>query len=142
MFSMGILGKDNDGDNTGRMFVIPGHKLITESIRKEDLHSNSIRKELIRIPFQTLGSTLSFSEFVAVLEKFLIESLPTLSKKTCGNYQTYIGHKYKMDIDYFEEKCIIISVGLVGKWEANVANKRKIIGFVEQYRKEKRQDKY
>jgi hypothetical protein len=139
IFSIGLLGKDNDGDNTGRMFVIPGHKLISESVRKEDLHSNSIRKELVRIPFQTLGSTLGFTEFIAVLEQYLSESLPTLSKKNCGNYQTYIGHKYKLDIDYFEDKCIVITVGLVGKWESNVANKIKIVSFVEGYRKEKQE---
>jgi hypothetical protein len=137
IFSIGLLGKDNDGDNTGRMFVIPGHKLISESIRKEDLHSNSIRKELVRIPYRTRDFALAFPEFLTSLEGYLTSTLPTLSRKNCGNFQTYIGHRYKMDIDYFEDKCIIITVGLIGKWEANVANKRKIIGFVEGYRQEK-----
>lgn len=113
MFSVGVLGKDNDGDNTGRAFIIPSHKFITESIRKEDLHSNSIRKELLRIPYKTESFSVTFDEFIHLLEEFLIKNLPTLSKKNCGNYQTYIGYKYKMDIDYLEEKCIIITIGLV-----------------------------
>lgn len=141
IFSIGILGKDNDGDSTGRMFVIPGHKLITESIRKEDLHANSIRKELIKIPYKTRDFTFEFQDFMGSLEKYLWEILPTLSKKNCGNFQTYIGHKYKLDIDYLEDKCIIISIGLVGKWENNVANKIKIISFVEWYRREKQEKK-
>lgn len=139
IFSIGILGKDNDGDSTGRMFVIPGHKLITESIRKEDLHANSIRKELIKIPYKTRDFTLEFRAFMEGLEKYLGVTLPTLSKKNCGNFQTYIWHKYKLDIDYLEDKCIIVTVGLVGKWEDNVANKIKIISFVEGYRREKQE---
>ena len=71
IFSIGILGKDNDGDSTGRMFVIPGHKLITESIRKEDLHANSIRKELIKIPYKTQDFILGFQEFIERLEQYL-----------------------------------------------------------------------
>lgn len=139
IFSIGILGKDNDGDNTGRMFVIPGHKLITESIRKEDLHANSIRKELLKIPYKTQEFTIEFETFIENLGRYLDEILSTLSKENCGNFQTYIGHKYKLDIDYLEEKCIIITVWLVGKWEDNVANKIKIVSFVEGYRKVKQE---
>lgn len=131
VFSIGILGKDNDGDSTGKMYVIPGYKLIMESIRKEDLHVNSIKKELLRIPFVTGEFSLQFWEFLKELENYLTTTLPTLSKKNCGNFQTYIGHKYKMDIDYLEDKCIVITVWLVGNWETNVENKKKIVWFVE-----------
>lgn len=137
IFSIGILWKNEDGENTGRMFVIPGHKLITESIRKEDLNADSIRKEIIKIPYKTKDFVLEFSEFLTTLEKYLGDILPTLSKKNCGNFQTYIGYKYKLDIDYLEDKCIIITVGVVGKWENNVANKKKIIWYVESFRQEK-----
>ncbi len=131
VFSIGILGKDNDGDSTGKMYVIPGHKLITESIKKEDLHVNSIKKELLRIPFITQDFSLDFWEFLKELEHYLNSTLPTLSKRNCGNFQTYIGYKYKMDIDYLEDKCIIITVWIVGNWETNVDNKKKIISFIE-----------
>ena len=102
MFSIGIVGKDNDGDNTGRMFTIPSYRFIMEAIRNEDLHSNSIRKELLKIPFKTQDFTEDFAHFLSLLEEFLDKQLTTLSKKNCGNYQTYIGHKYKMDIDYLD----------------------------------------
>lgn len=128
---MGIIGKDNDGDNTGKLFVIPTYKFITEIIRREDLHVSSIRKELLRIPFQTEKFTVNFSEFLDELKKILDEILPVMQRKNAGNYQTYIGHRYKMDIDYLDEKCIIISIGMVGKWENNVKNKEKIVKFVE-----------
>jgi hypothetical protein len=134
MLGVGILGKDNDGDNTGRMFVIPSYKFISETLKKEDLHTNSIRKELLRIPFKSSEFSITFDDFMKDLGWFLTAHLPTLSKKNCWNYQTYIGHKYKMDIDYLEEKCIIITIWLVGKWEENVEKKRKIVAFVESKR--------
>jgi Mechanosensitive ion channel len=136
MLGVGILGKDNDGDNTGRMFVIPSYRFLTETIKKEDLHTDSIRKELLRIPFRTDDFTIDFATFIRALETFLDNELNTLSKKNCGNYQAYIGHRYKMDIDYLEDKCITITVGLVGSWEANVQNKKKIVSFVESRKKE------
>jgi hypothetical protein len=40
-----------------------------------------------------------------------------------------------MDIDYLEDKAIIITVGLVGKWENTVESKKKIVGFVESMRR-------
>jgi hypothetical protein len=113
LFSIGLLGKDNDGDNTGRHYTIPTYKLLTDTIRKEDLHASSIRKEILRIPFVTMDFSLSFSDFVTELETYLNALLPTLNRKSCGNYQTYIGHKYKIDFDYLEEKCVVITVGLV-----------------------------
>jgi hypothetical protein len=39
-----------------------------------------------------------------------------------------------MDIDYLEDKCIIVTVGLVGKWRRNVERKELIIAWAEQYR--------
>lgn len=132
MLGVGILGKDNDGDNTGRMFVIPSFKFLSETIKKEDLYTHSIRKELLRIPFKTEEFLVDFSTFLRSLEVFLEGELKTLSKKNCGNYQTYIGYKYKMDIDYLEDKCILITIGLVGRWEDTVENKKKIISFIEE----------
>ncbi len=127
MFTIGLLGKDNDGDNTGRHFTIHGHRFLTETIRREELQIESIRKELIRIPYGHEDYTLSYSEFTAQLKNELNRILPIITKKNCGNFQTYIGYKYKMDSDYFEDKCIIITIGIVGKWRRNVERKEQII---------------
>lgn len=90
MLGVGILGKDNDGDNTGRMFVIPSFKFLTETIKKEDLHADSIRKELLKIPYISKSFEPDFATFIRSLENFLDSELKTLSKRNCGNYQTYI----------------------------------------------------
>ena len=134
MFTIGILGKDNDGDNMGRHLTIPSHRFLTETIRREELQVESIRKELVRIPYDHETYSLSFSEFMTGLRGELDTICSTMTKKNCGNFQTYIGYKYKMDIDYLEDKCIIITVGLVGKWRRNVERKELIIAWAEQYR--------
>ncbi len=137
MFTIGMLGKDNDGDNTGRYFTIPSHRFLTETIRREELQVESIRKELVRIPYDHETYSLSFTEFMTGLRGELDTICSTMTKKNCGNFQTYIGYKYKMDIDYLEDKCIIITVGLVGKWRRNVERKEQIITWAEQYRVKK-----
>ena len=137
MFTIGMLGKDNDGDNTGRYFSIPSHRFLTETIRREELGIESIRKEMIRIPYDHETYSLPFTEFMTGLKKELDIICSTMTKKNCGNFQTYIGYKYKMDIDYLEDKCIIITVGLVGKWRRNVERKEQIITWAEQYRVKK-----
>jgi hypothetical protein len=137
MFSIGILGKDNDGDNTGKLFIIPSYKFLLEPIRKEELSTSSIHKELLKIPFKTAEFPIEFKEFMAQLEQFLEELLPVANRKNAGNYQTYIGHRYKMDIDYLEDKCIVITIGIIGKWERNVEYKRKIVEYIESIRTSK-----
>lgn len=134
MFSIGLLGKDNDGDSTGRLFVIPSHRFLTEIIRKEDLHANSIKKEILKVPFKQQDFSVDFATFLQELEAFMNTLLPLINRKNSGNFQTYIGHRYKIDIDYFEDKCIMITIGMVGKWEQSVEYKRKITEFVERFR--------
>ncbi len=137
MFTIGLLGKDNDGDNTGRHFTIPWYKFLTETIRREELQVESIRKELVKIPYSHETYSIGFSEFITGLKAEIDTLLPIITKKNCGNFQTYIGYKYKMDIDYFEDKCIVITIGLVGKWQRNVERKGQIVSWAEQFRVKK-----
>ncbi len=139
MFTIGLLGKDNDGDNTGRHFTIPGYKFLTETIRREELQIESIRKELIRIPYSHETYSLWFTDFTNQLKNELNTILPIITKKNCWNFQTYIGYKYKMDIDYNEDKCITFTVGIIWKWGRNVEKKEQIIWWTEQFRIQKKQ---
>lgn len=113
MFTIGLLGKDNDGSNTGKHFTIPGHKFLSETIRREELQAESIRKEFIRVPYSNESYDLTFSEFILQLKSELNIILPMITKKNCGNFPTYIGHKYKLDIDYQEDKCITITIDII-----------------------------
>ena len=142
MFTVWLLGKDNDGDNTGRHFTIPGNKFLTETIKREELQVESIRKELIRIPYSHESYSLNFVEFNKELKNILNNMLPMITKKNCGNFQTYIWYKYKLDVDYYEDKCIIITVGIIGKWRKNVERKEQIVEWAEQYRIQKSPREY
>lgn len=137
MFTVWLLGKDNDGDNTGRHFTIPGYKFLTETIRREELQVESIRKELIRIPYSHESYSIGFNQFNKELKNLLNTILPMITKKNCGNFQTYIGYKYKLDIDYYEDKCITITVWIIWKWRKNVERKEQIVEWAEQFRLEK-----
>ncbi len=134
MFSIGLIGKDHDGDSTGKLFVIPSHKFLTEVITKEDLHSTGIRKETMRIPIKNGEFETTLGVFLNEFEEFLTTMLPVLNRKSVGNYQTYIGQRYKIDIDYLEDKCVIITLGMVGKWKDLTLQKQKIIEWVEERR--------
>ena len=134
MFTIGILGKDNDGDNTGRHFTIPWYRFLTETIRREELQIESIRKELIKLPYDYTQYSLDFPAFMEWLKKQLDIICSMITKKNCGNFQTYIGYKYKIDVDYLEDKCIIITIGIIGKWSRNVERKEQIITWAERYR--------
>lgn len=134
MFSIGIIGKDQDGDSTGKLFVIPSHKFLTEVITKEDLHSSGIRKEIVRIPVKTGEFDSSLGQLISDLEIFLSGVFPVMNRKSIGNYQTYIGHRYKLDVDYLEDKCVMISIGIVGKWDELTKQKQSIIEWVESRR--------
>ncbi len=137
MFTVWLLGKDNDGDNTGRHFTIPGYKFLTETIRREELQVESIRKELIRIPYSHESYSIGFNQFNKELKNLLNTILPMITKKNCGNFQTYIGYKYKLDVDYYEDKCITITVWIIWKWRKNVERKEQIVEWAEQFRLEK-----
>lgn len=140
-FSVWVLGKDNDGDSTGKLLEIPSHKFITETVRKEELKTTSIRKELIKIPFNTHEFDMELHDLLDALRKYMDTFLPLCNRKNAWNYQTYIGYRYKLDIDYLEDKCIIITIGIVWRWERNVENKEKIFEWIESRRKRQQEQK-
>lgn len=133
MLTVGLIGKDANGENTGELFTIPSHKFITEIVEKEDLRSGSIIRDEIEIPYNKRDFTVGFDEFIRVLRPFLQETFPVKNMKNTGNYQSYIGHKYKIDYHYNNEKYIGIRIRFIGTSEQNARHKEEIITFVDKY---------
>lgn len=133
MLSVGIMGKDENGENTGELFVVPNYKFLTEIIAKEDLRSESIMKDSFDIYYHHGDFTIGFEDFLKELRKFLQSTLPVNNMKNVGNYQSYVGHKYKLDFHAPNEKSICIR--FIGKTKENALYKEKIIGFIDQYQK-------
>ena len=135
MLNVGLLGKDENGENTGELFTIPSHKFITEIVEKEDLRSGSIMRDGMSIAYNKENFTLNFQEFMAVLRPFLDSVFPMKNAKNVGNYQSYIGRRYKIDFDCEDEKYTLIKIRFVGHNDDNVHNKEKILIFVDQFLK-------
>jgi hypothetical protein len=131
MFSVGILGKDNTGESTGQLFVIPNNKFLTEPIRKEELRSTSAMRDFFSIPYKNEWFPGSFADFMKELTTFLDDTFPVGNRKNVGNYQSYIGHRYKLDYEYEGDKCLSIKLSFIGRSDKNGENIAKIINFVE-----------
>lgn len=65
------------------------------------------------------------------LVSFLDRVFPVGNRKNSGNYQSYIGHRYKLDYEYKDDKCLFINLSFVGRSDKNRENIGKIIDFVE-----------
>lgn len=131
MFSVWILGKDNTWESTGQLFIIPNNKFLTEPVRKEELRSTSVIRDLFAIPYKNEWFDSTFTEFMKELVSFLDRVFPVGNRKNSGNYQSYIGHRYKLDYEYKDDKCLFINLSFVGRSDKNRENIGKIIDFVE-----------
>jgi hypothetical protein len=129
-----LVGRDNQGENTGKLYEIPTHRFLTDIIRKEELDTESIRKEMVKIPFRPAEFSEDFPTFLKEFQTFLNATFPLRNRANCGNYSTFIGHRYKLDYDYIEDKYIEVVVRYVGNRKKNIERKQKIITFVESRR--------
>jgi len=116
------------------MYEIPTHRFLTDIIRKEELDVESIRKEIVKIPFHPNEFPIDFPTFLAEFQTFLNVLFPIRNRTNVGNYATFIGHKYKVDYDYVEDRYIEIVLRYVGSHKKNIERKQKIISFVESRR--------
>lgn len=134
ILSVGLVGRDSHGENTGKLYEIPTHRFLTDIIRKEELDLESIKKELVKIPFHPNEFAVDFPTFLKDFQVFLNSIFPLRNRSNVGNYQTFIGHRYKMDYDYVEDRYIEIILRYVGNQKKNLERKQKIITFVESHR--------
>lgn len=135
MLAVWILGRDDHGENTWELFLVPSNKFITDVVEKEDLRTSSILRDKLIIPYHPESFTIGFEEFLSVLRPFLQEIFPVRNANNIWNFPSYTGHRYKMDFDYHDEKYIAVTVYFIGKISENKNRKEKIIGFVDSYMK-------
>lgn len=101
---IGISGRNDDGDHTGVLFVIPNNKAREQTISKIKLGLRDYKKEVMRISFDMKTSPISFEEFVSELRSFLDNYLPVLDATAYSHYQSYLGVVYKLDFETGERK--------------------------------------
>lgn len=134
MLSVGILGRDSHGENTGELFMVPNNKFITDVVEKEDLRTASILKDKLVIYYSAEIFNITFGEFMDELRPFLQWLFPILKANNVGNFPSYTGHKYKIDF-YYDEDFTCIEIRFVGKIPQNKKNKEQIMRFVDKYMK-------
>lgn len=133
MLSVGILGKDNRGENSGELFIVPSHKFLTDIVHKQELRSGSIFKDFIEIPYAPERFSVDFETFMRELRAFLQDLFPVKNANNVGNFTSYTGHKYKIGFSYVEDTHVAIQVRFIGKNGQNQKNKEQIIAFVDRY---------
>lgn len=131
MLSVGILGKDKRGEASGELFLIPSHKFITDVVQKEELHSNSIFKDFIEIPYVPEKFDKNFEEFLASLREFLQNIFPVRNANNVGNFNTYIGHRYKLNFYFHDDDYWAVQVRFVGTAKQIARHKEQIMLFVD-----------
>jgi hypothetical protein len=107
---------------------------LTDIIRKEELDIESVKREVVKIPFHPNEFPVDFPTFLKEFQTFLNALFPIRNRTNVGNYNTFIGYRYKMDYDYVEDRYIEIVLRFVGNRKKNVERKQKIIAFVESHR--------
>lgn len=137
MFSVGIIGKDADGESTGQLDIIPNYRFLTESVRKEELGANEIIRDFFYIPYKKEWFEWGFDTFIEDLRKHLDLVFSLGNRRNVGHYQSYIGHRYKIDYEYKEEKCLYIHLTFLGTSAKNKRNIERIISWVERKKKVK-----
>jgi hypothetical protein len=88
-------------------------------------------RDFFAIPYKNEWFAESFADFMRALIVFLDTIFPIGNRKNIGNYQSYIGHRYKIDYEYKDDKCLFINLSFIGHSDKNRENIGKIIGFVE-----------
>jgi hypothetical protein len=76
MFSVGLVGKDANGENNGQLFIIPNYKFLSESIRKEELGSEDTLRDTISIPYKQEWFEEGFDSFIESLRVHLDTLFP------------------------------------------------------------------
>ncbi len=130
-----IASKNNDGDHTGELIVIPNNQMRLQPITKVKLLLSAYTKYVVRIAYDMKNIDYPFDEFVSRLEKFLDGYLPNISRKAYNNYQSYRGFKYKLDFDTGEYKdnrqIIYVDIGFLTLMKDAALHKKAIISFID-----------
>ena len=133
MLSVGILGKDNRGENSGELFVVPSHKFITDVVHKQALRTGSIFKDSIEIPYAPERFSVDFETFLRELRVFLQTTFPVKKASDVGNFPSYTGHKYKLNCSYHDDQYVAVQIRFIGTIKQNIRYKEQIITFADKY---------
>jgi hypothetical protein len=103
---VGILGKDENGENTGQLFLLPNNTFITQIVKKEELRLTGYKLERLSVRYNIGCMNIDFETFIRELGKYLDNQLPLRNMSQVWNFRSYAGYRYK--IAYTSDKDGII----------------------------------
>jgi small-conductance mechanosensitive channel len=129
---MGIAGKNEFGESSGKSFIIPNNQVWSHPIVRLDLRQDAITRITLKIPYTFALYALNFSSFLDQLKHHLDTTLPLKSAADVSHFKTYIGTRYKIDFDYEKDGTLIVWIGIIAKNSERSRIKFQIISFLEQ----------
>jgi hypothetical protein len=134
-----LSGKNENGEHTGEFYLVPNKVVRENTITKIDLRKTAIKKVLVDIPFESEKRWITYDEMLSSLKEFLKSCLTLNTPTTVGYYKSYIGWRYKLDIEYKENWTIMLHLWFLDTLANHRKTKQKIIAFVESMKKPQEQ---
>jgi Mechanosensitive ion channel len=131
---MWIAGRNNTGEHTGELFLIPNNKVRENPIIKVDYSPQAYNKIECLVYYHHEDFPMSFDEYMNQLTGFLDSYLPLRWAKNIGHIKSYIGYRYKLSIDYIDRDTVRVGIYFISKQKVGYLRKQKIISFVESLR--------
>lgn len=131
---LGLSGKTETGEHTGEFFLIPNKMVRENTITKIDLKKKAIKKVSLDIVFNAEKFTIPYEQFITKLKAYLREIVPTSTPTTVGFYKSFIGYRYKIDVDYDKDGHVIVHLTFLDTLLNYRKTKQKIVQFVESLR--------
>jgi len=133
-----LSGKDEYGEYNGQRIVIPNYKLVTESVREQELKSDTYRRIVVRAVYEHGAYDVAFGEFIGRVRAFLDEFLPKRGLEQVGNFRSFAGVQYKLNFEYDEMGRVIVRIAFVSRPHDVADRKEQIIEFIEGMRAKKK----
>lgn len=129
-----LAGKEDNGESNGQLIHIPNYRLITETVRQQELKSTTYRRVVIRAVYIPGQFSVNFDEYLTQARVFLDEFLPKRGLDRVGNFRSFAGSQYKINFDYDEDGYIAVRIAFISRPYDVVDRKEQIIEFLESMR--------
>ncbi len=134
MLNVGLIWRDENGENNGQFYRVPNYKFFTENVKREDISLHKYKKEEITVMYNKKEFDISFDNFIEKLTQYLENSLPKRNLNTVWNYKTYIWYKYKMKFEY-EKENLMVKIRFIVRPKDIFDIEKSLFSFIESMKK-------
>jgi hypothetical protein len=128
---MKLSGKNERGEHNGYLYHIPMYQFSEKIIERVDVTPNAIQKSILKIPFQKHLYHLGLEEFLEKFEDYLKTLLPKMTYNNAVNYESYIGVRYKYNLEYLNDGTVMIFLWFLGSRQYIREKTKKIFIYLD-----------